>query len=114
MQLGQLGAVRELTDPNCANCTGINTEKRPSDGPNWDEGTARLVAWFLTTDPPSAPFILHLGVSIARPVRFWHAIRTDIAVGPGKARAYYGALQKDLRRLAELYGGPSSYRKEAE
>lgn len=31
----------------------------------------------------------------------------EIAAGPGVARAYTGALQKDLRRLAELFGGPA-------
>ncbi len=37
---------------------------------------------------------------------WWESIRTDIAVGPGKGRAYYGALQKDLSRLAKLFDGP--------
>ena len=29
-----------------------------------------------------------------------------VAAGPFQARACTGALQKDLRRLAELFGGP--------
>ena len=74
----------------------------------WDAETAGLIAWFLSTPPPPSPFELHPGVTILRPDRFWEYLKGDIAAGPGKARAFTGAFQKDLRRLAELFGAAST------
>ena len=73
----------------------------------WDAETASLIAWFLKTPPPSEPFELYQGVTVLRPDRFWEYLKGDIAAGPGKARACTGAFQKDLRRLAQLFGGPA-------
>ena len=64
-----------------------------------------FVRWFLSSKPPSEPFELCPAVTVLDPARWWESIRVDIAVGPGRGRAHYGALEKDLRRLAELYGG---------
>ncbi len=72
----------------------------------WEPGIAALIEWFNKTPPPPEPFELHQGVTVLRPDRFWEYLESDIATGPGKARAYTGAFQKDLRRLAELFGGP--------
>ncbi len=72
----------------------------------WDPETATLIEWFLKTPPPAEPFELHQGVTVFRPEGFWNYLKGDIAAGPGKARACTGAFQKDLRRLAELFGGP--------
>ena len=74
-------------------------------GNRWGED-APLVQWFLHATPPAEPFELHQGVTVINPARWWDSIRTDLIGGPGRGRAYYGALQKDLRRLAELFGGP--------
>ncbi len=74
----------------------------------WDTETATLIEWFLKTPPPAEPFELHQGVTILRPEGFWDYLKGDIAAGPGKARACTGAFQKDLRRLAELFGGPAT------
>ena len=52
------------------------------------------------------PFPLYPHLTIIAPGRWWQAIKRDIAAGPGVARAMYGALQNDLKRLAELFGGP--------
>ena len=73
----------------------------------WGAETGRLIEWFLKTPPPPDPFDLHQGVTILRPDRFWEYLKGDIAGGPGVARAYTGAFQKDLRRLAQLFGGPA-------
>ena len=70
----------------------------------WEPGIAALVEWFLKPPPPSEPFELCHAVTVLRPVHFWRYLEGDIAAGPGKARAYTGAFQKDLRRLAELFG----------
>ena len=76
----------------------------------WDPEIAALIEWFLRTPPPPKPFDLHQGVTVLRPDRFWEYLRGDIAAGPGVARAYSGAFQKDLRRLAELFGGSAPTR----
>ena len=74
----------------------------------WGAETAALVAWFLGTPPPPEPFELYRGVTVLRPVLFWESLKGDIAGGPAVARARSGALQKDLRRLTELFGSPST------
>ena len=84
--------------------------RRPLPKPIWDAETAGLVEWFLRTPPPPEPFNLYPGVTVLRPDRFWESIKGDIAGGPGGARARTGAFQKDLRRLAELFGGPAPAR----
>ena len=72
----------------------------------WDTETARIVEWFLATPPPAKPFDLFPHVRVIHPARWWRHLKADIATGPQGPRARYGALQKDLRRLAELFGGP--------
>ena len=72
----------------------------------WDADIATLIAWFLAMPPPTEPFLLYQGVKVVRPSEFWSSLKGDIAAGPFSARANTGALQKDLRRLAELFGGP--------
>ncbi len=69
---------------------------------SWDPEIAALVEWFERTPPPAQPFQLSPGVFVARPAHFWEALRRDIAAGPRGARAKYGGLQQDLRRLAAL------------
>lgn len=71
----------------------------------WDTVTARLIAWFLSTDPPCKPFLLHRGVTIARPDRYWEHLKGDIAAGPNRARGKTGAFQAELRRLYDLLEG---------
>ena len=81
-------------------------EREKAENQGWDPETARLIKWFLDTSPPPEPFILYQGVRVSRPLDFWQALKGDIAGGPGMARARMGAFQKDLRRLARLFGGP--------
>lgn len=71
---------------------------RPN-GDGWDAEAARLIEWFLTTEPPSQPFELCRAVTVARPDIWWSSLRQDIAEGPNGPRAYTGALQSDLRKL---------------
>ncbi len=80
--------------------------QRPLPSPAWDPEIAALIEWFNRTPPPSKPFELHQGVTVVRPAHFWEYLKGDIAGGPDKARAFTGAFQKDLRRLAQLFGGP--------
>jgi hypothetical protein len=74
----------------------------------WDPETARVIDWFLRTEPPAEPFPLYPHLTIIAPARWWEATERDIAAGPGVARAMYGSLQNDLRRLAELFDGPGA------
>ncbi len=83
---------------------GEVARQRPLPSPAWGTEIAALVEWFLRTLPPPEPFELYRGVTVMRPDRFWESLKSDIATGPGKARACTGAFQKDLRRLAELFG----------
>ena len=87
---------------------GEEARHRPLPKPIWEPEIAALIKWFLRTPAPPAPFELHQGVTVLRPDRFWEYLKGDIATGPGKARACTGAFQKDLRRLAELFGGASA------
>ncbi len=97
---------RSQTDRSAKNkglSVGEDAAQRPLSSPAWDPETATLIEWFLTTPPPAEPFELYQGVTILRPEGFWEYLKSDIAAGPGKARACTGAFQKDLRRLAELF-----------
>ena len=85
---------------------GEQARRCPSISPAWGDEIAALISWFLGTPPPTKPFELYQGVTVMRPVHFWEYLKSDIATGPGKARACTGAFQKDLRRLAELFGRP--------
>ncbi len=75
----------------------------PAELSGWDPETRHLIEWLGRTPAPAQPFQLCPGVFVARPAHFWEALRRDIDLGPqGTPRARYGALQQDLRRLAEL------------
>ena len=87
---------------------GEEAPRHPPISPAWGSEIAALIEWFLRTPPPPKPFSLYRGVTVLRPDRFWESLKGDIAGGPGKARACTGAFQKDLRRLAELFGGPAT------
>ena len=76
-------------------------------GPEWDAETARIVEWFLAAPPPTEPFELFRGVNIIHPARWWRHLGAEISDGPDGPRAKYGSLQKDLKRLAELFKGPN-------
>ena len=73
----------------------------------WEPDIVPIIAWFLSSTPPSKPFSLSEAVTVIHPARFWEVTRQDIALGPGRGRAMYGSLQRDLGRLAELFGGPA-------
>ena len=75
----------------------------------WDAETEALIRWFLTTTPPEGPFQLYPHVHVARPAGYWRSMRANLRLGPGGPRARWGALQKDLRRLGELFGGPGGH-----
>ena len=72
----------------------------------WTADLAALIEWFLPMIPPTEPFTLYQGVRVVDPSKFWNALKSDITTGPDKARGMTGALEKDLRRLAVLFGGP--------
>lgn len=75
--------------------------------PTWGAETARLIRWFRTTAPPAEPFELMPGVVIADPTLWWPSIASDIQAGPRVARGLTGALQADLKRLYDRFGGGS-------
>ena len=75
-------------------------------GAEWDAETTRIIEWFQATEPPTEPFELFPHVKVIHPGRWWKTLKTDIAAGPKGPRARYGAIQADLKRLAEILGGP--------
>ena len=87
---------------------GVEAPQRPLPAPAWEPEIAALIEWFNGTTPPPEPFELHQGVTVLRPEGFWQYLKDDIAGGPGVARARMGSFQKDLRRLAVLFGGPAT------
>ena len=114
-QRGISGAEAEISCPappqkKEASGAGFEPLERPLPKPAWEPEIATLIDWFMSTPPPPEPFELHQGVTILRPDKFWEYLKGDIATGPGKARAFTGAFQKDLRRLALLFGGPATAR----
>ncbi len=81
----------------------------------WDTETAAAIEWFLTSEPPAEPFVLRWcergirpAVEITNPKAFWRSLMVDVNWGPAGPRARYGALQDDLRRLHDLFGGGGS------
>ena len=72
--------------------------------PGWGDATA-AVEWFNGWSPPSGAFQLKPGITILDPQRWRQSIAADIRAGPNGPRARYGALQDDLRRLHDLFGG---------
>ena len=95
------GEVMALLEGDAASAV-VNEEVLASH--TWDAETAALIDWFLGTEPPSEPFELMRGVTIAHPGKCWEYLRQDIAAGPSKGRSYYGAFEANLRRLYELFG----------
>ena len=99
------GFSREEAERRAAAEVGIGDARVPP--PAWNAETSHLVDWFLTTTPPCEPFELYSHVHVARPANYWQGMRANIKTGPGGPRARWGALQADLRRLGELFGGPT-------
>lgn len=120
LRLGKRDTIRDTCGTKAENrCPAPPQKKDPRGTPAghphralpssaWGPEITALVEWFLKTPPPPEPFELHQGVTVLRPDRFWEYLESDIATGPGKARACTGAFQKDLRRLAQLFGGPAT------
>jgi hypothetical protein len=73
--------------------------------PAWDTETIELIDWLRSWEPPAASFKLHPWMTVADSHAFRAALLRDVAAGPGSGRALTGALQADLRRLSELFGG---------
>jgi hypothetical protein len=66
-----------------------------------------LYVWIQTVAPeqlPPAPFEAAPGVTVKDPPRWLAALQQDGRLGPNGARARYGAIQADLRRVYELAG----------
>ena len=69
----------------------------------WTGETAEHAEWFLSAEPPTEPFQLKPGVTVARPALYWKHMQNDVLVGPSGPRAYYGAIQDDLACLYERF-----------
>jgi len=65
----------------------------------WTPEVESLVEWFILQEAPSEPFHLQPHLRVVDPCKFFSSLRQDIGKGPAGARAKYGALQDDLRKL---------------
>jgi len=65
----------------------------------WSLEMQSLVEWFMMQEAPVEPFYLEPHQRVLDPVKYFHSLRQDIATGPTGARAKYGTLQDDLRKL---------------
>ena len=83
-------------------------EQEKAGNQGWNPEIVGLIKWFLGMTPPPEPFMLYRGIRVSRPADFWQTLKGDIAGGPGMARACTGAFEKDLRRLADLFGRAST------
>ncbi len=78
----------------------------------WGDAT-EAIAWFMSSEPPSEPFVLWPGdppqrafVTVLHPALYWRALGADVVAGPGRARDMYGAVRRDVVRLYALFGNP--------
>lgn len=70
----------------------------------WDEETGRAVEWFQMADLPAESFELWPWAKVSDPVKYRQFLEIDLRLGPSCPRARYGSLQRELRRLHELFG----------
>ena len=73
----------------------------------WEEDLIPVIDWVLTTNPTMPSFQLHRALKVVDPVGYWEMLKSDIAAGPNGPRTKYGSLQRDVRKLAELFGNRS-------
>jgi len=106
--------ARSIEPSNTSNATHLEmaakrkpssdlANRSPANESAWTGETATHAQWFLAAEPPTEPFILNQGVTVARPGPFWQHLRTDVLAGPLGPRAYYGAIQDYLRCLYERF-----------
>jgi hypothetical protein len=67
----------------------------------WEPELEGLIAWFRNARLPTEPFNLARHQRILNPVKFYEALRVDIADGPCGGRGRLGGLAADLRQLRE-------------
>lgn len=101
----RLSAPKPLPDSLMRELRQHKAEVMSLVGPAWSAETAQIVEWFLAAPPPAEPFDLFPHVRIIHPARWWRHLGAEISAGPNGPRAKYGSIQKDLKRLAELFRG---------
>lgn len=71
---------------------------------DWDEETLRNIEKLGKLKIPEEGFELWSGITVVDTKKFLAALKLDIEQGPNGIRARFGAVQKELRRLVELFG----------
>lgn len=84
--------------------SGGNGPEGKPEAADWPAALADF-ALLLVSDDLIAPFMLRPGVVVTDPALFLGRLKADILRGPVGPRARWGALQGDLRRLAETLTG---------
>lgn len=71
----------------------------------WDEETLGNIEKLRSVRLPPEGFELFPGVTVVDTKKFMDALGADIERGPDGIRAKMGAVQKEIKRLVELFGG---------
>lgn len=76
----------------------------------WPPAIRLIINWLKETELPEKPFVLkytdggHPLINVDNARTFQKQLLQDISFGPGGPKAYYGALQSDIRRVYEVFG----------
>lgn len=69
--------------------------------PEWNDRAKELIDWFQNAHLPMEPFRLSPHENITDPMKYYAMLGNDIEVGPTGARARYGVLEDDLKKLRD-------------
>ena len=78
----------------------------------WPPETARMIDWFRTVELPAEEFVFRTTgpgrvshITIQDPEKWRRSLLQDVERGPSGPRNLYGAVEDDLNRAWELFGG---------
>lgn len=69
----------------------------------WPTAAAEFVLTLSADDLPPAPWEFGPGRTIVDSAKFLTNMQMEIRIGPSSPTAFYGALQKDIQRFAEMF-----------
>jgi hypothetical protein len=100
-------ATRTKNRRNFSRKQGVKYTSKLPPRNEWEEELIRIIDWDFIFKAPLRPFQFHRAIMVIDPVGFWDMLKSDIAAGPNGPRTKYGSLQRDLRKLSEMFGSRS-------
>jgi len=105
----ELWAAMRTADARCGRTEPQRLTAQPAKpASDWPGELADFALLLTPEDLPAVPFTLQPGVTVVNAGRFLTWLQADIRRGPSGPRARYGALQGDIRRLADIVFVPPS------